>query len=181
MTATEVAERHEEKMLMLGPVLERLHNELLSPLIDLTFDRCMDAGILPPPPRELEGQEISVEFISVLAQAQRAIAAQGVDRLLGTVAQLSPIKPDVLDKIDFDVVIEGYAEMYGTDPKIIVPDDVVAQARAERAQQQAAMQAAASAPVAADTAKTMGETNLENVDDVLGRLMGYSSPSPSQV
>ena len=33
-TATEVAELHEEKMLMLGPVLERLHNELLNPLID---------------------------------------------------------------------------------------------------------------------------------------------------
>jgi hypothetical protein len=30
-TATEVAELHEEKMLMLGPVLERLHNELLNP------------------------------------------------------------------------------------------------------------------------------------------------------
>jgi Bacteriophage head to tail connecting protein len=48
VTATEVAERHEEKMLMIGPVLERLHDELLKPMIDITFDYCVDAGILPP-------------------------------------------------------------------------------------------------------------------------------------
>jgi hypothetical protein len=34
ITAREVAEKHEEKLLMLGPVLERLHNELLKPKID---------------------------------------------------------------------------------------------------------------------------------------------------
>lgn len=72
-TATEVAELHEEKMLMLGPVLERLHNELLKPLIDITFDYMMEAGIVPPPPEELQGQDLNVELISMLAQAQRAI------------------------------------------------------------------------------------------------------------
>jgi hypothetical protein len=84
ITATEVAERHEEKLLMLGPVLERLHNELLSPMIDMTFDYASDAGILPEPPEELQGQELNIEFISTLAQAQRMVSAQGMDRLLGS-------------------------------------------------------------------------------------------------
>lgn len=177
MTATEVAERHEEKLLMLGPVLERLHNELLSPLIDLTFDRALAAGILLPAPPEMQGMELKVNFISVLAQAQRAVAAQGVDRLLGAVGQLATIKPEIVDKVDFDQVVDDYAEMYGVNPKIIVPDDAVATLREQRAQQMAAQQAAAAAPVAADTAKTMGETNVQGVQDVMNGLMGYNTPA----
>lgn len=177
MTATEVAERHEEKLLMLGPVLERLHNELLSPLIDLTFDRALAANILLPAPPEMQGMELKVNFISVLAQAQRAVAAQGVDRLLGAVGQLAAIKPEIVDKVDFDQVVDDYAEMYGVNPKIIVPDDAVATLREQRAQQMAAQQAAAAAPVAADTAKTMGETDVQGVQDVMNGLMGYNTPA----
>ena len=53
MTATEVAERQSEKMPMMGPVLERLDNELLSPLIEMTFSKMVEAGIVPPLPDEL--------------------------------------------------------------------------------------------------------------------------------
>lgn len=175
ITATEVAERHEEKLLMLGPVLERLHNELLSPLIDTTFDYASKAGILPTPPEELQGLELKVEFISVLSQAQRAVAAQGVDRLLATVGQLAAVKPDVLDKVDFDKVVDDYGEMYGVNPKIIVDDDTVAAVREQRAQQMAAQQTAASLPAMAATAKTMGDVNTQGVQDVMSGLMGYGT------
>ena len=69
MTATEVAERTQEKMMMLGPVLERLKNELLDPLIERTFNICQRAGILPPPPDEIQGRDINVSYISMIAQA----------------------------------------------------------------------------------------------------------------
>ena len=181
ITATEVAERHEEKLLMLGPVLERLHNELLTPKIDLAFEFASEAGILPEPPQELQGMEIKVEFISVLAQAQRAVAAQGVDRLLGTVGQLAALRPEIVDKVDFDQVVDDYGEMYGVNPKIIIPDDKVAEIRAQRQQQMAAQQAAASVPAAADAAKTMGDTNVQGVQDVMNSLMGYGTPSPASM
>lgn len=181
MTATEVAERHEEKLLMLGPVLERLHNELLSPLIDITFDRMAEAGILPPAPPEIQGADLEIEFVSTLAQAQRAVAAAGTDRLLGTVGTLAGLKPDVLDKVDFDQVVDDYGELFGVNPKIIVPDDKVAEIRAARAQQEQAMQAAASATAAAQTAKTVGDINPDGMRDVLGMFQGYSSPTPSEV
>jgi hypothetical protein len=51
MTATEVAERHEEKLLMIGPVLERISNELLYPLVETTFTHMMEAGLVPPASR----------------------------------------------------------------------------------------------------------------------------------
>lgn len=181
ITATEVAERHEEKLLMLGPVLERLHNELLSPLIDTTFDMAAAAGILPEAPPELEGTDLSVEFISVLAQAQRAVATQGMDRLIGTVGGLAQLKPDVLDKIDFDQVVDDMGSAYGVNPKIIVPDNVVAAMREQRAQAAQAQQAAASMPAMVDAAKTAGDINTQGVQDVMNGLMGYGTPSPSQV
>lgn len=176
ITATEVAERHEEKLLMLGPVLERLHNELLQPLIDITFDYLAQAQVLPPAPESMRGLELDVEFISVLAQAQRAVAAQGVDRLLGTVGQIAQMNPQILDKIDFDQVVDDYGTMFGVNPEIIVPDDQVAQIRAQRAQAQQAAQAAAAAPQMVDSAKTASEINPQGLTDVMSALQGYSTP-----
>lgn len=181
MTATEVAERHEEKLLQVGPVLERLQNELLAPMVDMAFEYASKAGILPEPPQELQGMEIEVQFISVLAQAQRAVAAQGMDRMLGTVGQLASLKPEVLDKVDFDQVVDSYSEMYGVDPKIIVSDDAVAALRQQRAQAMAAQQAAAAVPAMADTAKTMGDTNAQGVQDVMQGLMGYGTVNGATV
>lgn len=181
VTATEVAERHEEKLLMLGPVLERLHNELLSPMIDQTFDHCVAAGILPDPPREMEDMELTVEFVSTLAQAQRAVAAAGADRVLTTVGNLAAMKPDIIDKIDFDQVVDDYAEMFGVNPAIIVPDDVVAKIRAERAQAAQAAQMAATAPQAVESAKTASEIDAGSLQDVLGMFQGYNSPTAQEV
>ena len=179
ITATEVAERHEEKLLMLGPVLERLHNELLSPLIDLAFDFAARANILPEAPPELEGMDLNVEFISVLAQAQRAVATQGMDRLLGTVSQMAAVKPDVLDKLNFDQIVDEYGQAYGVSPKIILPDSEVAALRQQRAAAMQAQAAAATAPQVVESAKTASEIDTGNLQDVLTSLQGYSNVSPA--
>lgn len=179
ITATEVAERHEEKLLMLGPVLERLHNELLSPMIDLAFDYCAEAGILPPVPDALQGVDLNIEFVSTLAQAQRAVSAQGMDRLLATVSSVVAVPQfaQAADKIDIDQVIDDYGDFYGVNPEIILSDDKVAELRAQRAQQQAAQQAAALAPAAAETAKTTSEIDGDNLQDVMQNFTGYTTPA----
>jgi Bacteriophage head to tail connecting protein len=178
VTATEIAERHEEKLLMLGPVLERLHNELLSPLIDITFDRMVDADILPPIPEEIAGREINIEFISTLAQAQRAVASSGADRLLGTVTQLAAVKPDIVDKVDFDQVVDEYADLFGVNPKLVVSDEQVAEMRASRAKMAAAQQAGMAVPEMAKAAKEASQIDPQNLRDVMGSLMGYNTPTP---
>jgi hypothetical protein len=185
MTATEVAERHEEKLLMLGPVMERLHNELLDPLIDMTFTRMLEAGVIPPPPQELQGMELSVEFVSMLAQAQRAIGTNSVDRYVANLGAVASFKPDVLDKFDADKWADAYADMLGVDPNLIVGTDqvaVVRQARAKLESQRAGM----------EQIKQMSEVgkNLGTVDtgggtnagmDIINQFSGYGSPSPSQI
>ena len=177
VTAREIAERHEEKLLMLGPVLEGLHDELLSPLIEITFDALLEAGALPPAPPELEGNDLNVQFVSMLAQAQRAVGLGAVDRLIGTVGAVAQLgKTEVLDKIDGDELVDTYADMLGTDPNLIVADDKVAIIREQRAKDQAAMQQAAVAPAMAQTAKTMSETDTENknaLTDAISMFSGY--------
>ena len=181
MTATEVAERHEEKLLMLGPVLERLHNELLDPLIDNTFNRMVEANLIPPAPMELQGQELSVEFVSMLAQAQRAIGTNSVDRYVNNLGLVAQMKPDVLDKFDSDAWADGYADMLGVDPKLIVAGQQVAKIRQDRAEQQQAMAQQQAQQQAAENMAKLGRNDSDNMQDILNQFSGYNSPSPMEV
>jgi hypothetical protein len=177
ITATEVAERHEEKLLMLGPVLERLHNEMLSPMVENTFTMMLEAGILPPPPKELQGMDLNIEFVSTLAQAQRAIGVGAIDRLLGTVGSIATMKPDVLDKLNADQIVDTYADMLGVDPNLIVGDENVAMIRQQRADQQQKAEQQQQMAMMADTAAKVGGIDTGNpnaLTDVMQGLQGYT-------
>ena len=138
MTYGEVAARHEEKLIALGPVLERLHNEQLNPTIDITYDAMNDAGLLPPAPEELQGQDLTVEFVSILAQAQRAVGSNATDRFVSSVLEVATVKPEVLDNVNFDKWANGFGSMLGVDTEILVPEDDVIALREARARAQAA-------------------------------------------
>ncbi|CAB4161356.1 Head-to-tail connector protein, podovirus-type [uncultured Caudovirales phage] len=183
ITATEVAERHEEKLLMLGPVLERLHNELLDPLIDSTFERLALAGVLPPPPREMQDMEINVQYVSMLAQAQRAVGLASYDRAIATVGALAGAKqdPTVWDKLDTDKIIDEYTDALGVPASVVRNPDEVAAMRAQRAQQQAAMQGIAAAQQVAETAATASQIDPARMQDVMGMFSGYGSPTATEV
>jgi hypothetical protein len=184
MTATEVAERHEEKLVQLGPVLERLHNELLAPLVENTFARCLQVGMVPPAPKELQGQDLQVEFISTLAQAQRAVGVNAVDRFVANLGVVAQFKPDVLDKFDQDKWADSYADMMGIDPELIVAGDKVALIRKDRAQAQAAMQKAEQAATEAKAAQSLGSVKTDEANlatDLMSQFSGYSSPAGSPV
>jgi hypothetical protein len=184
MTATEVAERHEEKLLMLGPVLERLHNELLDPLVDITFTRMLQAGIIPPAPEELQGMDLNVEFVSMLAQAQRAIGTNSVDRFVGNLGTIAQMKPDILDKFDSDQWADIYADMLGVDPSLIIADKEVAAIRTARNQAMAAKEQAAALQQTSQSVKNMAQapTGQQNaLTDVMNMFSGYTSPSALEV
>jgi Bacteriophage head to tail connecting protein. len=171
MTATEVAERHEEKLIMLGPVLERLHNELLSPLVDITFTRMVQSGIVPPAPQELQGMDLNIEFVSMLAQAQRAIGTNAVDRFVGNLGAIAQMKPDILDKFDQDEWADVYADMLGIDPALIVADKEVAMVRQARNQAMAAKEQAAMMQQNSQTVKNMAQAPMTG-DNALSEVVG---------
>jgi hypothetical protein len=160
-TAREIAERHEEKLLMLGPVLESLHDEKLGPYIEMTFAYMLESGLVPPPPREMNGMPIVVQFVSLLAQAQRLVGLSSIDRLLGTILNVAATMPEVAqrmsDKLDVDQLVDVYADTLGTDPTLIVADDQVALIREDRAAQMQKQMAVEAAPQLAAAAKDASE------------------------
>ena len=177
MTATEVAERHEEKLLMLGPVLERLQNELLDPLIENTFDAIIDAGIAPPPPEELQGRPLNVDLIGMLAQAQRAVGTNSIDRFVGNIGAVAQFKPEVLDRFNADRWVELYSDSLGLDPQIVVPADQAQAIREQRAQAQAQAQQAALAEQQATTAAKLASAKTDQpnaLTDATRAFQGYS-------
>ena len=179
MTATEVAARQEEKMLMLGPVLERLSNELLQPLIETTFESMVAGNALPPPPQEMQGVPLSIELVSVLAQAQRAIGTNSMDRFVGSLGTVAQMKPDVLDKFDSDAWADVYSDSLGVDPTLIVAGDQVALIRQARAKAQAAQQQAAIQEQQSKTAKNLGQTPTSGppnaATDMMNQFSGYGT------
>lgn len=172
MTAREVAERHEEKMLQLGPVTERLQDELLDPAIDRVFGILLRRGEIPPPPEELQGLELKVEYISIMAQAQRLLGISAIERLASFVGNIAavPQLSSVVDKLNVDQMVDEYGIALGTAPSLVRSDeevDAIRQARAQQQQQAAQMEQAAALT---QGAKTLSETDM-NGDNALKRLV----------
>jgi hypothetical protein len=170
-TATEIRVRQEEKLLVLGPMLERLQVELLNPLIDRTFKLMLQAGQIPEPPPELQGADLKVEYISLLAQSQQAIATGAIERMAGFVGNLLAANPEVADKFDFDQACDEYGEALGVPPRIIRSDEAVAELRQGRAQQQQALQQGQAAMTAAQGAQVLSQTDTRS-DNALTRMLG---------
>jgi len=164
--AMEIAERKEEKFLAIGPVLESIHGGQLAPVIARTFEIMKRRGLLPEPPRELGGHDLKIEYISVLAQAQKAVSTGAIERLVSFTGSLVGVRPDILDRIDADQTVATYAQLLGVPPSILAPDDEVIrirQARQEAEQsQQISAQMAQMTPAlrqSAEAARVMTEAD----------------------
>lgn len=132
MTATEVMERNAEKMLMVGPVLDRLRSEVFQPLVERVYSIMSRAGFLDYYPYEKPGQRMQIEFVSILAQAQKSAGLSSVSQLIGFVGELAAIDGEVIDKLDVDTVFDEVAAMLGVQPGLLRGRESVAARRSER-------------------------------------------------
>ena len=171
MTVPEISALQEEKMLMLGPVLERLHTELLIPLVDMAFSELVQRNQLPAPPMELQGHELSIEVISILAQAQKAVATNTIDRYTTALGSIAGLRPEVLDNFNVDEWAKIYADRLGVDERLLVPGAQVALIRKQKAQDQARAQQVTQDEQAASTAQKLG--SIPEHGSVLNNLQGY--------
>lgn len=160
ITATQINTMREEKLMMLGPVLERLNNELLDPLIDRVFNVMFKRGMFPPPPEELAGQKLRIEYISVLAQAQKALGIGNIERFVGFVGNVAGMKPEALDRIDIDEVIEEYAEGVAIPPQLVTSREQAMQERQARAEQQQRAEQMQAINLNSDTARNLSQTDV---------------------
>ncbi|HHD7475448.1 TPA: portal protein [Klebsiella oxytoca] len=181
MPVEAVIEMKEEKLLMLGPVLERLNDECLNPLIDRTFSIMARKNLLPPPPDVLQGMPLRIEYISVMAQAQKSIGLSSLSSTVGFIGQLAALgKTEALDKLDADQAIDAFAEMSGSSPTVIVPQEQVEQIRQQRAQQQQQQQAMAMGMAAAQGAKTLSEAQTADPSVLTALSNAAGAPAGGQ-
>jgi hypothetical protein len=132
---------------------------------------------VPPPPPQLQGVDLNVEFVSMLAQAQRAIGTNSVDRFVGNLGAIAGMKPEVLDKFDSDKWADVYADMLGVDPELITADEQVALIRQQRAQQAQQEQQMAMMQSGASTMAQLGSINKDEntvANDALAAFSGYT-------
>ncbi len=179
ITAREIDERHEEKLLALGPVLEQLNQDLLDPLIDNTFAIMLRQGQIPRPPDELQGVTLKVEYISIMAQAQKLAGLSGIERFTSFASQVAQVDPQVMDKIDRDQLIDEYAEITGIPNKIVRTDEAVAAIREGRQRQQAAAMAPQVIKDVSESAKNLAGADLEG-NNALTELMKQSRAGAPQ-
>ncbi len=140
MTATEVLERAQERLVLLGPTLGRLCVELFDPLLSRSFWILMRGGYLPPVPRELVGRGLEIEYTSKLAMAMKLFEVQAATQGIGYASQLVEVAPEVMDNFDLDATTRGVAERVGTPTVFLRPIDKRDKMRAERAAAQARQQ-----------------------------------------
>lgn len=179
ITATEINQRKEEKMLMLGPVLERLNDELFDPLIKRTFGIMLRKGLIPPPPPEMEDVPLTVEYVSILAQAQKLLGVTALEKLTLYVGNLLEAYPEARHKFDVLQAIDDYAGMVGAGPKTIRDAKEVAQRMDADAKQRQAAQVMETMQQGAQAAQSMGNTPV-TTDNALGAMlsrMGAAVPA----
>lgn len=168
--------RNEEKLTQLGPVVDRVNIEKLEIDIERAYTIIKNLGQLPPIPDELRGRPLEVEFISILAQAQKQTSSLSIERAARFVGFLLGAFPEASIKFDAEQAIDEFAAASGVTPTIIRSDEVVAQMKAEmerQAQMQTMANAAPAAKDAALAAKLLSETQVDDQGTTaLSRMLG---------
>lgn len=145
MTATEVMAITEERQRLWAPHQGRVQEEFLAPKIARRFSILWRAGQLPPPPPELQGVALDIQYLSAAAAAQRSVEGNAALRILQDIAPLAQINPRVMDRIDPDGLIETLADARGAPARMFFSReqaDKIAADRAQQMQNQQAMQMA---------------------------------------
>jgi hypothetical protein len=169
-TATEIAERHEEKLIALGPVLERTNDELLDPMVDRIFAMADRAGLIPIAPPELHGMKLRVEYTSIMAQAQKLVGVVAHERFLQQASAMMQLVPSIKHKIRWFQAVDDSADQLGVNPKLVVPDDEAYAAAEQENKALQVQQAAVAMKDASGAAANLGRADLEN-DNVLKRIV----------
>lgn len=176
MTATEVAERQQEKIMMMGPVLYKIQEELLDPTMELIFSIMSESGLIPPPPKEIQGMNLKVKYVSILAQAQQALGVEQINRVVGFVGQAAAVNPDIIDVINWDEAAREVGNLEGTPAKIFNDKETVDAIRQQKQKMQQAAMAAQVANSAADTTQKLANAPMDKPDQssALDKLMAGS-------
>ena len=172
ITATEVVEKKEEKLLMLSPVLEKANRRGFAPLVKFAFRAMLKRGDVPEPPAALRGKPLIVEFTSIFAQALKLIELEKVEKFTGWLMGLLEAMPHALDLLDQDELVRMYADRVGLPGHILKDQKIVDAMRQAAAQAQAAQQKQAAMAQASQTMRNLSQSSTDpNDPNALTQMM----------
>lgn len=174
VTATEVERKYEEKILALGPVLDNTHSQGLDIEITRAVKIASRAGLLPPPPKSMDGIELKVEYTSILAVAQRALGVSQIERFSGFIGNLSAGDPAVFDKWDMDQTVDEYSNSIGIPAAMVRSDDQVEERRKLRAEENQQAKQSAQLEQTAQTAQVLSQADTSRDSNLLADILGGS-------
>lgn len=171
MTAYETAQRVQERLQLVGPIIDNMLGESLKPKLMRVYKIAQRRGMLPPPPDSMKGIPLDLTFVSLLALAQKAASTGGIERLTSFVGNLAAVFPEAGDNLNVDEAINEMNNLLGNPHKLLNDKDTVAQTRQTRAQQQEQMHTATVAGQDASTMKTVaqGAETLSNTEVGAGK------------
>ena len=161
-TATEVMKRWEEKMTVLGPVTEHQQTNNFDPCIEQTWSILAGVpGLLPPPPPEIQGRELKIRYVSVLAQAQKMAEIDKMNTYLNVVDRVAAYDPTIVHATDFYKMLKETDEAIGL-PSSVMRDEgeYMRRVEAQRKAEMMAQQMAAAESVTG-SAKNLGQASTE--------------------
>jgi len=173
-SATEIDARREEKIVMLGPVIERFENEALDPALRRVFAIMTRANLVPPPPESIQGRDINVRYVSMLSQAQKAVQTAPIERILAVAGNMSAVYPDIKDVVNPDRTIRIMQNFLGAPPLMMNSPEETAEIREARNAAMAAQAQQAQLAQLAAGAQTLSETDVGGGKNALSALLGTS-------
>lgn len=170
-SASEIDARREEKLVLLGSVLDKFESEALGPAINRIFAIMNRQGMLPEPPEEIEGAEIEIQYVSILSTAQSAVAAAPVERWVGLIGNLAGVVPEVLQVPDWSELVRNYGSAIGVQARDMRSREDVAEANEAEQEQLAAQEAAVAGKELVDAGETLSKTDVGGGANALQQLL----------
>lgn len=181
VTAREIDERAEEKLTALGPVLKQVDQDFLNRLIDLAFHfmvqqsqdasgNFIEGALIPPPPDQLAGLNLKIEYISPMAQAQKLVGVSGLERTARFINEMREVFPEMRNKIDPYHMVDEYADSTGLPPRVVRTEDQVAQIEQQQAQARQQQAQAEAIQQGAGAAKNLSQADLSG-NNALSKLL----------
>ncbi len=139
--------------------------------MERVFAIMLRRGLIPDPPEEMQGQELNIQYLSMLAEAQKAAQTAAIERGFAFVGNLAAVQPDVLDTLNFDDGVQTYFDDLSLPPSMVNTPDEIAAIRAARAKAQEQQQIMEATPAAVDAARTLSETPVGGGQSALAAVM----------
>lgn len=181
MTAYETAQRVQEKLSQVSPMIESFLSESLKPRLKRVFSIMKRKGFIDPPPDSLKGIALDIEFVSILALASKAAATGGLERLAAIIGNMAPVFPGVVDNLDSDAFVQEMNVLLGNPAKIMHGPEMVKQIRDQKQKQMqqeqemvAAQHGAKTAQIGAQAGQVLSQTEVGAGKSALDQLLGTS-------